>query len=534
LAVKPALSALKIMARWFWALSFALVSESARVVKNANGDLPVYPPGYEDPNVKKAPDPVEQADGKVVQSVSWDVAEDFNLARAKARERREARMAEQQAAAAKAQEEAEAKVKAAWEKNSKKNVKAKPKAPEPSSTTLHLIRKPRPHVHRNRTANHTTNQTHGNASALEKPDPALDGLDHIADKVAHFGDVLEKFSKAQAGKGKKAKKLPPQVAKIMENAEELMKKIIAVADDKSIEAPEIDTKKVSNATDAKSNSTSLVKHEGKASSNQSVSIGKNTTNTTVASKTSGIATPNSTASKNTTVAVQPSNKTDAVVSQAVSNNVTAVAIVDSKNGTLATNTSTKNSTLAASKNATNVVSSSSQNVTQTMSKNAGLKNATVVASNGSLPATNTTTTMVIANQTIAANRTGALHTTQNATQNASTRTKHAVPRETPTHFNKPDRMVHSALGAARLAAAKLRGMRVHLHKPEVADDSWKLANAEIDSRIEGLKSARDDARKADDQDLAESLQEKINGLQAEAKENKANSEKVKTKHHSSQ
>lgn len=110
---------------------------------------------------------------------------------------------------------------------------------------------------------------------------------------------------------------------------------------------------------------------------------------------------------------------------------------------------------------------------------------------------------------------------------------HTTRKDPPTHVSKPEHMVHSALGTARLAAAKLRGMRAHMHKPAASDDSWKFRNAEIDSRIVDLKAAKEDAKNADDQDLEESLQEKINQLQAEADENKAKAEKVKNSRHSS-
>lgn len=567
------------MTQCFWVLLLFVVCDSARVVKVANGqgDLPVSPPGHEDPNARKLPEPVEQADGKVVQRVSWDVAEDFNLARTRARERRMARMAQQQAAAAKAQAEAEAKVKAAWEKNAynhgkktttttstpKPEVEEMPARVDHSATTVvHLIRKPRPHKHVNRTVNHSTNHNQGvknmsnlSSVSVENPDPALHALDNIAQKVAHFGEALEKFTKAQTakGKGKKVQKLPPQVEKIMEGAEDLMKKIIAVADDKPLEEPEVDVK--SNKTrDAelryfwsKRNSTVVVKDQRNTTSNQSVSVSsvvsgswpaqrRNTTQATVdpvvaaMNGTSKVSNTTSTGSKNSSVTAQSSNQSS--VSQddtPVAKNETMAAIdrvlesIDateettaSKNATKVTDMTDNNANLTESMKGSVEASSTSKNEIPVQSKNVSIaKNAT-----SSTPPTNTTTML---------NSTQVFNTgTKNVTQKSDTPREYVVP----THFNKPDRMVHSAMGAARLAAAKLRGMRVQLHKPEPEDDSWKFAKAQIESRIVGLKTAREDAKKAGDQDLADSLQEKIIELSAEANENKAKG--LKGHHHHSE
>jgi len=518
------------MAQWFWALFLVLTCESARVV-NTNGLLPVIPPGHEDPNAEKAaPDPIEQADGKVVQSVSWDVAEDFNLARARARERREQRMAAQQAMAAKAQAEAEAKVKAAWEKNARKNGSPQAKVtPAPSTTVVHLVRKPR--AHDKKQTNHTGNRTNrtvaarnvSNMSQAQDPDPALDGLDHIAQKVAHFGEALEKFTKAQAAKGKKAQKLPPKVEKIMENAEDLMKKIIAVADDKAMDMPELDAKKDNASAASELKSASHVKVETNAISNPA----------------------NSTPSLPASASGKNASSNFSKLSYFFGNTMTAPMAQEANGPTNRNATNTKNKTFVMASNATNVmpvnaanatVFAVSKNVTQVsnMSHNETLKisrNTTIAATTsknsssiaGSKPATNRST---LGNQTVKAAETPKKN---NATENTSA-TKNG-PRVTPTHFNKPDRMVHSALGAARLAAAKLRGMRVKPHKPVKIDDSWKAANSEIDSRIVGLKAAKDEALRADDHDLADSLQEKIKGLQTEAVENEAKAKKVKGKHH---
>eukprot|EP00746_Dinoflagellata_sp_MGD_P164253 gnl/MRDRNA2_/MRDRNA2_92785_c0_seq1.p1 gnl/MRDRNA2_/MRDRNA2_92785_c0~~gnl/MRDRNA2_/MRDRNA2_92785_c0_seq1.p1 ORF type:complete len:515 (+),score=128.05 gnl/MRDRNA2_/MRDRNA2_92785_c0_seq1:155-1699(+) len=513
------------MARWFWTSFLALTCESARVV-NTNGLLPVIPPGHEDPNPVSAIDPIAQADGQVVQSVSWDVAEDFNLARARARERREQRMAAQQAMAAKAQAEAEAKVKAAWEKNAHKNELPQAKvSPPPSSTVVHLVRKPRPHISKKQ-SNHTSNRTNhtvgvknvSNTSHAQMPDPALDGLDHIAQKVAHFGEALETFTRAQAAKGKKAQKLPPQVEKIMENAEDLMKKIIAVADDKAIDVPELNTKKANATIKGDLESAPPVKVETNATSNPG-----NLTATVAHSASGTNASINSSNATRASKAPQSNdttihNKTNAanmtLVMPSRPSNTTNVASAKASNATV----------LAGSKNVTQV-SNTVHNVTLKVSSNttttATSKESASTA--GSKPATNGTT---LGNLTVKA---AVTHKINNITENASATTK--SPSVTPTHFNKPDRMVHSALGAARLAAAKLRGMRAPTHKPVKADDSWKVANSVIDSRIVGLKAAKDEALQADDHDLADSLQEKIKGLQAEAAENEAKAKKVKGKHH---
>jgi hypothetical protein len=483
----------------------------------------VVPPGQEDPNAVKTPDPVEQADGKVTQAVSWDVAEDFNLARARAKERREQRMAQQQALAAKAQAEAEAKVKAAWEQNAHKN--GLPQAKEPSSassTVVHLVRKPRPRVKKH--ANHTLNRTNhtdgiknvSNTSMAEKPDPALDGLDHMAEKVANFGEALEKFSRAQKGKGKKAQKLPPQVQKIMENAEALMKKIIAVADDKSMDVPALNATKESVAVENKSSTS-----HGRVVTNTTSSRANLTASKTAPTANDTMALKEATNAKNKTLVVPsntstalPSNKTDVVP-----RNGSVATLADANNGTQASNAS-RNGTLKVSSNATVVATMLNQSATR-----AG--NSSFANKSGVKPSANASSS--IGNQTGYKNGTMKVKAMLNATESTPHTEKQ---RFAATHYNKPDRLVHSALGSARLAAAKLRGMRAHLHKPAQVDDSWKLANAEIDSRIVGLKAAKDEALQADDHDLADSLQEKIKGLQAEAAENEAKAKKVKGQRHS--
>lgn len=500
------------------------ISSSARVVKHTDHLLPVIPPGQEDPKATKSPDPIEQADGKVVQTVSWDVAEDFNLARVRAKERREQRMAQQQEMAAKAQAEAEAKVKAAWEKNAHEN--SVPKAKENMTTVVHLTRRPGAHVTQ---ANHTPNRTQGvknissmsNASVARKPDPAMDGLDHMVHVVGDFGQELEKFTKMQAVKGKK---LPPQIASIMANAEDLMKKIIAVSDDKSTKVSENKAKKESPTVETQPKSTAHLKDERNTSSNQSI---LHATNSSVASKIHvstgnvSVMTPNASSVKNAIGGLRQPNSTIAVA-KASTNTTSVSAMASNKNVTQVTNSS-QNGTLTASKNATDVTMSSSKNATVTSSgKAASARNA------GREPKGNAT-------QKASAHGTGASHT-KNATvsQTNSSRKKNTeFSPAAPTPFNKPDRLVHSALGVARLAAAKLRGIRrppSAFHEP--VDDSWKLANSEIDSRIVGLNEARNNALKAEDQDLADSLQEKIMGLQAEAAENEAKAKKVKGKHHS--
>jgi len=514
------------MAKWFWILLFVSISASARVVKHTDDLLPVIPPGQEDPKATKSPDPIEQADGKVVQTVSWDVAEDFNLARVRAKERREQRMAQQQEMAAKAQAEAEAKVKAAWEKNAHEN--SIPKAKENMTTVVHLTRRPRAYV---KQANHTPNRTQGvknissmsNASVARKPDPAMDGLDHMVHVVGDFGQELEKFTKMQAVKGKK---LPPQIASIMANAEDLMKKIIAVSDDKSTKVSENKANKESPIVETQPKSTAHLKDERNTSSNQSTSI-LHATNSSVASKIHvstgnvSVMIPNASSVKNATGGLQQPNSTIAAA-KASTDTTSVSAMANNKNVTQVTN-SIQNGTLTASKNATDVTISSSTNATVTSSGK-----ATSARNAGREPKGNAT-------QTASAHGTGASHT-KNATvsQTNSSRKKNTeFSPAAPTTFNKPDRLVHSALGVARLAAAKLRGIRrppSAFHEP--VDDSWKLANSEIDSRIVGLNEARNNALKAEDQDLADSLQEKIMGLQAEAAENEAKAKKVKGKHHS--
>lgn len=496
----------------------------AEVVK-ANKDLPVIPPGQEDSHAAKGPDPLDQADGKVVQKVSWDVAEDFNLARAKARERRQERMAQQQAMAAKAQAEAEAKVQEAWEKNA--YPKGKPKKQEPSSTVVHLVRKPRPrgphhgsdHVrlHANRTTNSTnstanrtsgiTNASNVSTSGVEKTEPALDGLDHIADKVAQFGQALEAFTKAQAGKGKKGRKLPPQVEKIMENAEDLMKKIIAVADNKSVEVPDVKAEIKRGEANETSRAAALHYFFGgltnaSVGSNAEVASGGNAT-------LKGDA--NATSTKNIT------NRTGKVAAQAVqagtnSNNRTATAMPISQKTTKLINATDKNWTVIHKNASTEAVRKNTSDEATVLSKSA-------------------TQTAKTFPTIFPANTTGS--TPGPAPKKMEQIDGHTTRKDPPTHVNKPEHMVHSALGTARLAAAKLRGMRAHMHKPAASDDSWKFRNAEIDSRIVDLKAAKEDAKNADDQDLEESLQEKINQLQAEADENKAKAEKVKNSRRSS-
>lgn len=389
-------------------------------------------------------------------------------------------------------------MKAAWAKNAGSGLK--PKAGETevignhsATTVVHLIRKPRPHQHGNRTTNHTQgvkNVSNVSSIPVEKPDPALNGLDHIAQKVAHFGEELEKFSKAQAGKGKKGQKLPPQVAKIMENAEDLMRKIIAVADDKVMEVPKVDTKANKTSNQSFSIASSIDEN--------SLPQRKSATNAAVTPMNSTM--DSNATSKNASANLQSSNKTDKVATPVVVKDEASAAAV-SKNKTLMSNITDKNVTMKAIQNATAEATSSNENQTSSVRKNTATpRNAGSKRDQYNFfwkqPAASTTTT--------------------------------STTRE-PLTMHNATRMVHSTLGAARLAAAKLRGMRANLHKSHVEDDSWKLANAEIDSRIEGLKAAREDAMKADDKDLAESLQEKINGLQAEENENKAKAEKLKAK-----